>query len=461
MTGKRSALCFLFVFITLLSSYPSCRAGNPDGAYYHWSGSRLFWFMIISDTHIGASGSQDDDFLEWSVTEAREIINPLFIVNSGDLTDSTNGGTIPNGPYQEEWDAYRQILDNAGMDATFYYDIPGNHEGYNDADLSYYIDNSIQGEATGATQHSWMRVFPYGSYHFLGLCTPGNDGASFSIWPWDNFGDNAGLDATELTFIETELANHPDADLTLIFGHHPFDAGYFSWKDTGLTYGRNNLLNLIDTYGVSSYEFGHTHHYRENFYYNGLTDGVFYLNVDSLGKSDEDPSEENHLSIMAVDGNALSVIPVQKGTWPMVLITAPVDHNLGDTPQPFVYEIPQGQANPVRALVFDNIPVISVQFRIDDDSTWQDMQKSADRPLWSGFWDTTSFAPGPHAIEVRAQGSSTVVDHIDTVVNPALCMGDADRDSDVDGADIAAFASDLVPEVLQDFAVNFGSTACP
>jgi len=299
-------------------------------------------------------------------------------------------------------------------------------------------------------------MFPYGSYHFLGICTAGNDGARFSIWPWENFGDNAGLDSTELTFIETELANHPDAELTLIFGHHPFDPDYFSGLDTGLTYGRNELLNLIDAYGVSSYEFGHTHNYRENFYYNDLQEGVFYLNVDSLWESDE-----NHLSIIAVDGNGLSVIPVQKGTWPVVLITAPVDHNLGDTPQPFAYEIPQGQANPVRALVFDQNLVTSVQFRVDADSTWQDMQKSADSPLWTGFWDTTSYAPGPHTIEVRAIGSSTVVDHVDTVINPALCMGDADRDSDVDGADIGAFVSDFVPEVLQDFAAYFGKNNCP
>jgi hypothetical protein len=377
------------------------------------------------------------------------------------LTDSTNGGVIPNGPYQDEWDTYRQILDSAGIDASFYYDIPGNHEEYHDADLSFYIENSIQGTATGTTQHSWTRVFPYGKYHFLGICTAGNDGALFNLKPWDNFGDHAGLDADELEYIETELANHLDAELTLIFGHHPFDAGYNVWNDTGLTYGRDYLLSLIDTYGVSSYEFGHTHHYRENFYYNGLTDGVFYLNVDSLGKDDEDPEDETHFSIMAVDGNGLSVIPAKKGIWPVVLITAPVDQNLGDTPQPFAYEIPQSRANPIRALVFDNNMVTSVQFRIDEESTWQDMEKTSGSPLWTGFWDAASYASGAHTIEVMAQGSSVVVDQIDTVINPALCMGDADRDGDIDGVDLSVFVSDTVPEIIQDFAANFGNTDCP
>ncbi len=41
--------------------------------------------------------------------------------------------------------------------------------------------------------------------------------------------------------------------MSLIFGHHPFDAGYFAGTDTGLTEGRDALLALIDSYGVSMY----------------------------------------------------------------------------------------------------------------------------------------------------------------------------------------------------------------
>ena len=67
------------------------------------------------------------------------------------------------------------------MTPDFYYDMPGNHDEYNDKTFSYYRFNSIQGVATGKTQPSWTRQFSYGSYHFQGVCTPGNDGASFSI----------------------------------------------------------------------------------------------------------------------------------------------------------------------------------------------------------------------------------------------------------------------------------------
>ena len=197
-SGDFSPLLVMILWVSFLSSL----AFAGQKAYYHPNADRLFWFMILSDTHIGADSYQRAENLTWAVTQARQVIAPQFIVNTGDLTDSTNGGIIPNGPYQDEWDAYRQILEDAGMNSSFYYDMPGNHDAYNDETFAYYRANSIQGRATGTTQPSWTRQFPYGSYHFLGVCTPGNDGATFSIWPWDNFGDHAGLDEGELAFIQ-------------------------------------------------------------------------------------------------------------------------------------------------------------------------------------------------------------------------------------------------------------------
>ena len=427
-------------------------AGDPFSAYYHWSGSRLFWFMIISDIHVGASGSQDTEYLAWAVGPAREVINPAFIVATGDLTDSTNGGVIPNGPYAAEWQSYRQILDAAAMTSAFYYDFPGNHDHYNDENFGYYLAYSMQGSANSNTQHGWLKTYPFGTYQFIGTCTAGNDGAPWSIWPWDNYGDNAGLDAGELAFIESQLAAHPEAKLTIVFGHHPFQAGYYSSTDTGLTYGLPSLLNLIDGYGVSMYGFGHTHNYRENFYYNSLPDGVFYLNVSSLGKE-----ASNHFAVMAVDGNSLSVKPGNKGVWPVVLITAPVDCNLGATPQVFAYEIPRGRANPVRALVFDPGTVGRVEFSVDG-ANWQAMQPVDGSPLWQGFWDSSAAAAGFHTIEVRALGSTTGIDQVTTSVNPTLCFGDADRDGDVDGSDLAAMTADFVSEAVANFAEYFGRT---
>jgi hypothetical protein len=407
---KFARLLVLIIGVSFFSSL--ALAGQP--AYYHPSADRLFWFMIISDTHIGANSTCSEN-LTWAVTQARQVIAPQFIVNTGDLTDSTNGWLIPDGPYQAEWDRYRQILEGAGMTSSFYYDMPGNHDEYNDGTLAYYRANSIQGRATGQTQPSWTRQFSYGSYHFLGVCTPGNDGAPWSIWPWDNYGDHAGLDNIELPYIQSDLASHTDAQLTLIFGHHPFEAHYHIWTDTGLTYGLETFLSLIETYLVPFYGFGHTHNYRENFYSKNLTNGIYYMNVASLGKSDQ-----NQYAVMAVDGNGLSLVPAQKGLWPVVLITAPVDQRLGAYPNPYAYQIPMKPNNPIRALVFDPNPVSQVQFSIDGSPVWQDMQRLEGTPVWEGHWNAATAAGGVHTIAVRAQGSTLVTDSITTSINPAL-----------------------------------------
>ena len=403
---------FLLLVITFWVSFLPSLSLAGQKAYYHPNANRLFWFMILSDTHIGANSTCFQN-LTWAVTQARQVITPQFIVNTGDLTDSTNGGIIPNGPYPEEWNAYRQILEDAGINSSFYYDLPGNHDAYNDENFAYYRASSIQGRATGATQSSWVKIFPYGRYHFLGVCTPGNDGASF--WDPPDFGDHAGLDAGELAFIQGELAQYPDAQLTLAFGHHPFEADYYSSTDTGLTYGLPAFLSLIDQYLVSLYGFGHTHNYRENLYSKNLTKGVYYMNVASLGKS-----VPGQYAVMAVDGNGLSMVPAKKGIWPVVLITAPVDRCLGDCGNPFTYEVSQSPANPIRALIFDSNPVTQVQFRIDGSDNWQAMQRINGTPIWEGHWNASTASPGSHVIEVRAQGSTLVSDQIQTSVNPDL-----------------------------------------
>jgi hypothetical protein len=419
---KLAPLLGLIIGVSFFSSLTF--AGQQ--AYYYPSADRLFWFMILSDTHIGTDSTAADN-LAWAVGPARQVIAPQFIVNCGDLCDSTNGGAIPNGPYKAEWDTYRQILVNAGMTPDFYYDMPGNHDQYNDRTLSYYRFNSIQGVATGKTQPAWTRQFSYGSYHFKGACTPGNDGASFSFSAEDNFGDHAGLDDIELADIDSDLSSHTDAQLTLIFGHHPFEPYYSSPFDTGLTYGLPSFMEMIEEYLIPFYGFGHTHNYRESFrtsfYYKTFsTPGIYYMNFASLGKTSL-VTDDTRYAVMAIDGNGLSLVPAQPGVWPVVMITAPVDRSLGTSPNPYTYEIPQKSNNPIRALVFDANPVSQVQFSIDGSPVWQDMQRIAGTPIWEGQWNAATAAAGAHTIAVRAQGTTLVTDSITTSVNPALPLG--------------------------------------
>ena len=163
-------------------------------------------------------------------------------------------------------------------------------------------------------------------------------------------------------------------------------------------------------YQVPFYGFGHTHNYRQNFYPKDLTNGVYYMNVASLGKSAID-----QYAVMAVDGNGLSLTPAQKGVWPVVLITAPVDQCLGTCDNPFTYEIPPGPSNPIRALVFDPNPVSKVQLASTSALIGRDIRRIDGTPIWEGHWNASTASPGSHVIEVRAQGSRLVSDQIQTV----------------------------------------------
>ena len=289
-SGLKAASIFAIIASSVLVLFCfSVQAGDPHSAYYSSENNKIFWFIHITDIHIGVSGSQDSDNLQWVVNQGKTIIDPSFIVASGDLTDSTDGNLFgwPDGPHQAEWNEYKAILSAAGMNANFYYDIPGNHDAYNDGDFSFFINNAVQGQATGQAQTSWTREFSFGKYHFIGANTAGNDGREFSIF--FPYGDYAGLDGGELAFVESELQAHADAELTLVFGHHAMDSSDGVSGDTWIFYGAPGFAGLMDSYGISSYGYGHTHQFTEKFFSQGedyqtgqiysLNPGIFYINI--------------------------------------------------------------------------------------------------------------------------------------------------------------------------------------
>lgn len=426
MRNKSSALRFLPLAALIAAGLLSigdipARGGSPRDAFYSPATDQVFWFIHFSDIHIGTRGSEEADNLRWLVTTARQVIDPEFLVATGDLTDSTDGNILgyPNGPYQAEWDEYKNILAEAGVEASFYYDLPGNHDAYNDQYFAYYRANSIQGRATGGTQVSWTRDFSFGKYHFLGVNSADNTGDPFSIfWP---YGDYAGLDLTELAFINSELNGNINADLTLVFGHHPVtDTG--ETGDTWLYYGHQAFISTLDTHGASLYGYGHTHassdvQFTGNSYTGTMTGGgIRYLNIDSLGKD-----SPYSYDVIAVDCNGVSSVPATVGTWPVVLITAPVDRTLGATANPYAYSVPAAADNPIRALVFDAVAVSSVLYRIDAEATWHPMSPVAGNSrFYEATWNASTLAPGDHTITVQALGTTTRSHSITVTVDPAV-----------------------------------------
>ncbi len=397
----------LLVLLASLWAAPA-HASDPTLARYVSDGSQVFWFIQISDSHIDTVLPGEEDRLRWAVTEAVEVIEPAFVVNTGDLTDSTQGIIYGVGPVEAEWQKYRGILDEGGMEAEFYWDLPGNHDAWGDGELTFYLRWSVAGSAFERTQHSWTLDLPFGLYHFFSVATCSNDGRQ---WPFDG---------TELTDWEIEEAGaaleaNAAASLQLVFGHH----------DYLKTDGGEGLSALLIENGVGHYFHGHEHELGTRI----EDDGVVRQRVESLGQGWRD-----HLALWAVDADTVSRGIADAGDdWPLVVITAPASSRYGrrnELVEPYVPPVPATCAEaPVRALVFDPAPVRRAYYRWDE-GEWHDLVRRNDVPAqWRGTFDASALAPGLHVIEVRAEGSAEqgAVAHVEVVEAPCD-LGEPDPD---------------------------------
>jgi len=437
--------CFyIFIFLLYFLAFPLISvAGNPNGAHYNKENNNIFWFALISDTHVNSLIYWDETNYNAFIRDTLNILRPSFILNLGDLTDQLQD---PLTLGQPQWNNYRNItFRNESINNNTYFDCPGNHDQYwesenpwpesNDAyswpwclalritryplgwprfqqlPLTFYRQNSIQGEATNQTQQSWIFNPDFGgTYHFMLVSTPHPDYTHPCI---DGYNDSPGeLNDGELNFIENELERRKNANLTFIFGHHPMNR---------LVIGRDRFSSLLRDYNVSLYGYGHTHDMGET-----MVRGTLHLNVDSL-------AEHSRYAIVAVDNDGISVTHATLNQWPVILITTPIDKNLGGN-NPYAYKVHslgiygsmEYHQCPIRALVFDENPVTKVEYRIDGKDEWYPMSRvrrvgGTNSYLWETTeWDCTILPSGNHTLEVRATGSTTRSDIITFEIEPRL-----------------------------------------
>lgn len=382
----------------------SLPAAVPAAPYANYSAdpNRLLWFMAISDTHIGANGDRAVENFTWALEDAYDIVRPRLTVVCGDLTDANGFLGIPWDQQEDEWQAFRAIIDGAGRTLDDLLDIPGNHDQYGDKGMTYYLRYSLWGKAAGRHQHSVRVEEPFGTYHFLGVATPGNDGA---LPP----ADRAGLDAGELAYIQGSLDANADASMHLFFGHHP----------TGnLDYGRDEFLGAMSVYEASTYIFGHTHSYSSEY-----RNGTLHVNLDTLGKGDD-----RNVGIGVIDNDLLSLRVFSAGIWPYVVISAPADAGLGGG-NPHAYSVPPNWTDaPVRAVVFATRAPDGVEFQVNG-GTWAPMAEVSPN-VWQGAMDTTGLEPGRHTLKVRAKPWNDAADTISFRVGATACANGLDDDFD-------------------------------
>ncbi len=402
MEARNSLICGAGILAILLAA--PALAIDPYGARYLEDHDELFWFLQISDTHVGENllyGTQDTDNLDALVGETVDTVLPEFVVLTGDIVDATNGWLWPTWQYQDEWDEYRSVIDGWGMDITFFHDVAGNHDAYTDPGMTYYLANSLTGQAHGAWHEAWTHGFAYGEYLFIGLNTADTDGSMPGL-------ESQGLDTDELVFLEDSLINYGSANLAFVFTHYPLS--YFD-------YGDGEMTTLLEDHQVSAWANGHIHNHGVMW-----QDATLHFNLDTLGRS-----ETENLGLFAVDHDGVAVRAVDFGAWPYVLVTSPTDTSLGGT-NPYAYPISVNQtANPVRALVFDTQAIAMVEFEVDgaDDFPMVEVAPS----VWQGEWDCAALTPGMHQLTVWATSLTGTSSHtIEVEVAVTECDDGVDND---------------------------------
>jgi fibronectin type 3 domain-containing protein len=380
----------------------------------------VFWFIHISDLHIIDDRSVAESFLASAVDILPRAIAPEFIVATGDLTDAELALDR-----NDEWQRYSTLVSPWDF-FRLYRDIPGNHDRWGDPDwdgvgasagIGGYLNLSASGylsEPGTPGMFKWTVQSPAanGTHLFLAANTNDPNGTLaatyFSQVP--PISDLPDLSAEELSYLETSLREFRETQgsrLAFIFGHHGLFTTAGAWEDysflPGLAdwgTGGEELVRLVRDWKVSAYLYGHTHENDES--YELLT---VQLNTASLG-------DFGHYRIVAVDNGGVSTARATIDTWPVVLITAPVDKGLADGRNPFTHAFPIAAGNPIRALVFadpDSCELIedSVRMYVDGENRGLMSRASGDSGsplynLWEGAVDASGLSVGDHEIKVRA-----------------------------------------------------------
>ena len=209
-------------------------ANEPDLVFVHTSDPQMGW--------ANCAPAGEMDYL-WGVTiDKINVINPDFIIVTGDLVDSST-----SDPQVATYKSYA-----AGLNPTIErFEVPGNHdlgEPGNQSKYDRWANNYGYGTAPGAVP--WYS-FAYGDSIFIGL------DSGVLRYPFD------GQDVNEINWLTTTLADANTAGYAhkFVFMHNPLFIKSVTETDERAIPEprRTELRTIFHTYNVEAVFSGHTH----------------------------------------------------------------------------------------------------------------------------------------------------------------------------------------------------------
>lgn len=145
VVGSRGCLSLIILVVILCSSWfvavlldyytghgqPLRQHRNTNSAPFPSDKmDNIFWFVQISDIHISKyRDNQRVKDLKKFCNENIDVIKPVTVLATGDLTDAKDVRKLGSKQYKEEWEEYFNVLKETKVeDRTKWLDLRGNHD---------------------------------------------------------------------------------------------------------------------------------------------------------------------------------------------------------------------------------------------------------------------------------------------------------------------------------------------
>lgn len=337
-------------------------------------------FFQISDLHLSVhfDPTRKPDFYRFC-TEVVDTIKPSVILATGDLTDARTRGPMGSKQYEEEWRMYADVIKQSNVTKkAAWLDMRGNHDDFNVYDWAdpqnFYRKYSVQGHHRGHYSYNHIDGISGDTYSFIGV------DACLQPGPKRPFNFIGVLHESDIVQLEQLKKNATDSGAAMIlwFGHYP---------TSSLATPTHGLREIIN----GPYFCGHFH--IKQLY---ATQATGFLEVEVA-----DWRASRTYRVAAVDHGLFSFTDVSLGDdWPVILITNPKPTMFAMSKIEPLYRIQE--STHIRALVFSNQIIKSVQVMLDDDE-WADMVHVSNSSLYVHAWSPLKYPTGLHLITVRAR----------------------------------------------------------